>query len=189
MVLAEPAVQARIDSRVTDTVMADPDVQKAVDAVAMLPPRLQTFRPAIEDGARSVVSEGVQTVLTSPAFDTLITAALTSAQTQLVNGQPVTFTLGQAKALVPAQDRTGLAGQVLDLIPNDVGITVLTPADAPQLYTAIDLLASLWLWTGLLAIGAPIGALVVSRRYLRPRGTMPARLDSHALDRLGCPAR
>ncbi|NMH96986.1 SHOCT domain-containing protein [Pseudonocardia acidicola] len=168
VVLDQPAVQARLDAGVTDTIMAQPDVQKAIDdAVSVLPPRLQSFRPSIEDGARSLLSKGVQTVLTSPAFASLTTAALTSAHTQLVNGQSVTFTLGQAKALIPPQNRTGLAGQVINLIPSDIGVTVLTRADAPKLYTAIDLLKSLWLWTGLLAIAALIGALVVSHRTLR----------------------
>ena len=33
---------------------------------------------------------------------------------------------------MPASAKDGLAGQVLDLLPNDVGITIVTPADAPQ---------------------------------------------------------
>src|SRR3569833_4380163 len=40
-----PAVEARINDRVTTTVMSNPDVQDAIDAaVSVLPPRLQQFR-------------------------------------------------------------------------------------------------------------------------------------------------
>src|SRR5256885_1726020 len=81
----------------------------------------------------------------------LLTAeAVTPAHTELMNGQTVKFTLGQAKNLGPASARAGLAGQVLGLIPNDLGVTIITPADAPQVYNAIDLLKSIWLWMGLL---------------------------------------
>jgi hypothetical protein len=76
-----------------------------------------------------------------------------------------------AKDLVPDSARDGIAGQVLDLIPEDVGVTILTPADAPQVYTAIDLLRSAWWWLGLLALGTLAGALGVSRRR---RGTLRA---------------
>jgi hypothetical protein len=103
-------------------------------------------------------------LLTNDPFRPLTTAALTSAHDQLVNGQPVEFTLGQAKNLVPDSARDGIAGQVLDLIPNNVGVTILTPADAPQVYTAIDLLKSVWWWVGILALGTLAGALGVSRR-------------------------
>jgi hypothetical protein len=58
-------------------------------------------------------------------------------------------------------------GEVINLIPDDVGFTVLTPQQAPQLYTAIDLLKTLWLWVGLLGLAALIGALVISRRRRR----------------------
>jgi hypothetical protein len=171
-ILADPAVSARIESQVVDTIMARPVVQQAVDeAVAVLPPRLQQFKPTVEDGARNLLGQGVHAILTAPQFERLTSAAVRSAQTQLVNGQPVEFTLGQAKALVPAQDRTGLAGQVLDLIPDDVGFTVLTPAQAPRLYSAIDVLKTLWLWLGLLALGLLVAALLVSRR---PRRTLRA---------------
>jgi hypothetical protein len=164
-VLTNPAVQARLQSQVVDTVMANPDVQQAInEAVAVLPPRLQAFRPTVADGARNLLNTGVHTLLTAPAFTTVTSAALRSAQTQLINGQPVEFTLGQAKALVPPENRTGLAGQVLTLIPDNVGVTVLTKADAPQVYTAIDVLKSLWLWLGLAALGALAGALMISRR-------------------------
>src|SRR5438874_2716557 len=123
-ILSDPAVQATLESRVVATIMATPQVQQAIDqGVAVLPPGLRKFRPAIEDGARNLLGRGVQAILTSSAFSTLTTAALRNAQTQLLNGQPVTLTIGQAKALVPPQDRTGLGGQVLNLIPNDVGIT------------------------------------------------------------------
>jgi hypothetical protein len=150
------------------TIMANPDVQQAISqTVAVLPPRLQTFRPTIEDGAQNLLGRGVHVILTSPAFTRLTGEALRSAQTQLLNGQSVEFTLGQAKAVVPAQDRTGLAGQVLNLIPDNVGFTVVTKAQAPQLYTAIDLLKSLWLWLGLVSLAALAGALVVSRRRLK----------------------
>jgi hypothetical protein len=58
-------------------------------------------------------------------------------------------------------------GEVINLIPDDVGFTVLTPQQAPQLYTAIGLLKTLWLWVGLLGLAALIGALVISRRRRR----------------------
>ncbi|NMH76325.1 SHOCT domain-containing protein [Pseudonocardia xinjiangensis] len=94
-------------------------------------------------------------------------AVLRTAQTQILGGRPVGFTLGQAKALIPRQDVTGLAGQVVNLIPNDVGFTVLTPQEAPRIYTTIDVLKSLWLWVGLAALGILAGALAVSRQRLR----------------------
>jgi hypothetical protein len=167
-----PQVEARINARVTDTVMANPRVQQAIDdAIAVLPPRLQTFGPTVSDGVRSLVSAGVARVLTNDPFRPITDAALTSAHTQLVNGQPVRFTLGQAKDRVPASARDGIAGQVLDLLPNDVGVTILTPADAPQVYNAIDLLKSVWWWLGLVALATLAGALGVSRHR---RGTLRA---------------
>jgi hypothetical protein len=167
-ILADPAVSSRIESQVVDTVMATPDAQLAVnEAMAVLPPRLQVLRPTIEDGARSLLGTGVRTILSAPRFETLTAAALRSAQTQLLNGQTVEFTLGQAKARLPAQDKTGLAGQALDLIPNNVGITVLTKQQAPRLYTAIDLLKTLWLWAGLIGLALLVWALVLSRRRSR----------------------
>jgi hypothetical protein len=167
-ILADPAVQGAIDAKVVDTIMANPEVQGAVnDVAAMLPPRLQRFKPALEDEARDLLSSGVHAVLTSDRFSVLTETALRSAQTQLLAGQPVRFTLGQAKARIPQQDRTGLAGEVINLIPDNVGFTVLTPQQAPQLYTAIDLLKTLWLWVGLLGLAALIGALVLSRRRRR----------------------
>jgi hypothetical protein len=137
----------------------------------VLPPRLQQFRPTVENGIRSLISAGVQRLLTNDPFRSLTSAALTSAHDQLVNGQPVKFTLGQAKAQVPASLRDGIAGQVLNLLPNDVGVTIVTPADAPQLYNAIDLLKSVWWWLGLIALGTLAGALGISRRR---RGTLRA---------------
>ena len=167
-----PEVEARINERVTSTVMANPDVQDTVDqALSVLPPRLQQFRPTVENGIRSLVSAGVQRLLTNDPFRPLTSAAVTSAHTQLVNGQPVEFTLGQAKARVPDSLKDGIAGQVLDLLPNDVGVTIVTPADAPQLYNAIDLLKSAWWWLGLVWLGTLAGALTVSRRR---RGTLRA---------------
>ena len=167
-----PQVEARVTDRVTSTVMTNPDVQDAIDAaVAALPPRLQTFRPAVEDGIRSIISTGVARLLRNDPFRPLTEAAVTSAHTQLINGQPVKFTLGQAKNLVPASARDGLAGQVLGLIPNDLGVTILTPSDAPQVYNAIDLLKSIWLWMGILALATLAGALGVSRHR---RGTLRA---------------
>jgi hypothetical protein len=160
-----PEVEARINERVTATVMANPDVKQAIDdAIGVLPPRLQTFGSTVEEGIRSLVSAGVQRLLTNDPFRPITDAALTSAHDQLVNGQPVEFTLGQAKNLVPDSARDGIAGQVLDLLPNDVGVTILTPADAPQIYTAIDLLKSVWWWLGILALGTLAGALSLSRR-------------------------
>ena len=160
-----PQVEARINDRVTTTVMANPRVQQSIDdALTVLPPRLQAFRPTVENGIRSLISAGVQRLLTNDPFRPLTSAALTSAHSQLVNGQPVEFTLGQAKARVPASLKDGIAGQVLDLLPNDVGVTIVTPADAPQLYNAIDLLKSVWWWLGLIALGTLAGALGISRR-------------------------
>jgi hypothetical protein len=132
---------------------------------------LQTFRPTVEDGIRSIISTGVARLLRNDPFRPLTEAAVTSAHTQLINGQPVQFTLGQAKNLVPASARDGLAGQVLGLIPNDLGVTILTPSDAPQVYNAIDLLKSIWLWMGLIALATLAGALGVSRHR---RGTLRA---------------
>ncbi|HJQ47594.1 MAG TPA: hypothetical protein VJ870_14945 [Amycolatopsis sp.] len=164
-VINDPAVQARLESQVVTSVMANPDVQQAInDVVASLPPRLQTFRPTIENGAQNLLATGVHTILTSPAFSAVTTAALRSAQTQLINGQSVQFTIGQAKALVPPGAQTGLAGQVLALIPDNLGITVLTKQQAPQVYSAIDTLKVLWLWLGLAALAALAGALVISHR-------------------------
>ena len=101
----------------------------------------------------------MQRLLTNDPFRPLTEAALTTAHTQLVNGQPVRFTLGQAKERVPGLGQDGLAGQVLDLLPDNLGVTLITPADAPQLYNAIDLLKSLWWWVGLIALAALAGAL------------------------------
>src|SRR4051794_37784371 len=159
-----PAVEARIADRVTTTVMTNPDVQAAIDeAVTVLPDRLQRFRPTVENGIRSLISAGVSRLLTSDPFRPLTEAALVSAHDQLVAGQPVRFTLGQAKQLVPQSAQDGLAGQVLALLPDDVGVTVLTPADAPEVYNAIDLLKSVWWWLGLIALATLIGALGTSR--------------------------
>src|SRR3954452_13307079 len=167
-----PQVETRVNNQVTTTVMANPQVKDAIDqAVAVLPPRLQQFRPTVENGIRSLISAGVARLLTNDPFRPLTDAALTSAHDQLVNGQPVKFTLGQAKNLVPASARDGIAGQVLDLLPNDVGVTLLTPADAPQVYNAIDLLKSVWWWLGLLALATLAGALGLSRHR---RGTLRA---------------
>jgi hypothetical protein len=167
-----PEVEARITERVTTTVMANPEVQQAIDdAITVLPPRLQVFRSPVEEGIGSLVSAGVRRLLTDDPFRPLTQAALTSAHDQLVAGEPVRFTLGQAKERVPDSAKDGIAGQILDLLPDDVGVTILTPADAPQLYTAIDLLEDVWWWLGLLALGTLAGALGVSRRR---RGTLLA---------------
>ncbi|MDT7651733.1 MAG: hypothetical protein QOI36_3139, partial [Pseudonocardiales bacterium] len=167
-ILTDPAVAARVESQVVDTIMAKPEVQQAVDeAVSVLPPRAQIFRPAVQDGTRNLLSRGVELILTSPQFAGLTGAALRTAQAEVLGGQPVRFTLGQAKALIPPQDVTGLAGQVINLIPNDAGFTVLTPQEAPRVYAAIDLLKSLWLWAGLVALGVLAGALALSRQRMR----------------------
>jgi hypothetical protein len=167
-----PEVEARITDRVTTTVMTNPQVQDAVDeAVAVLPDRLQQFEPTVESGIRSVVSAGVQRLLTNDPFRPLTTAAMTSVHDQLVAGEAVEFTLGQAKERVPDSLRDGVAGQVLDLLPDDLGVTLLTPADSPQVYTAIDALESAWWWLGLVSLAALAGALSVSRR---PRGSLRA---------------
>ena len=167
VVLAEPAVQAWVASRVTDAVVT-PGVRHAGDELAaLLPPELQSYRPALDGGVRSTLGEGVRTLLAS---DSLSTPALASAHAQLAEGRPVRLTLGQGASSASAGFPIGQAGQLLDLLPNDLGVTVLTPQDAPLLYTVVDLLKVLWLWTGLLAIGALAGALVVSRRPLRTAG-------------------
>ncbi|HST97034.1 MAG TPA: hypothetical protein VLJ85_05275, partial [Geodermatophilus sp.] len=132
-----PEVEARITERVTTTVMANPEVQQAIDdAITVLPPRLQAFRSPVEEGIGSLVSAGVRRLLTDDPFRPLTRAALTSAHDQLIAGEPVRFTLGQAKDRVPDSAKNGIAGQILDLLPDNVGVTILTPADAPQLYTA-----------------------------------------------------
>jgi hypothetical protein len=169
--LAEPAVRAWVGSRLTDTV-----VQHAVDeTAALLPPELAGFWPAIEgpavedpivEGAvRPMVGVGIDALLTSDAFST---GALTSAHAQLLEGRPVQVTVGQAVSGGSTQDQVGPAAWLLDLLPDDIGVTVLNPQDAPHLYTAVELLKLLpwWLWSGLLAIAALVGALVVSRRPL-----------------------
>jgi hypothetical protein len=163
VVLAEPAVQAWVASRVTDAVVT-PGVRHVGDEVAaLLPPELQSFRPAFEGGVRSMLREGVRTLLAS---DSLSAPALASAHAQLAEGRAVRLTLGQAMSSASTGFPIGQAGQLLDLLPNDLGVTVLTPQDAPLVYTAVELLKLLWLWTGLLAIAALAGALVVSRRPL-----------------------
>src|SRR3954468_1404746 len=133
----QPQVQARITAQVTTTVMTNPRVVEAIDsAVAALPPGLQQFKPTVTNGVQSLVSAGVARLLSAQPFRSLTEAALTSAHQQLVNGQPVRFTLGQTKDLVPTSARDGLAGRVLDRLPNNVGVTIITPADAPQDYNA-----------------------------------------------------
>ena len=103
----------------------------------------------------------------------LTAAAVTSAHTQLVTGQPVRFTLGQAKARIPASARDGLAGQVLGLLPNDLGFTIVTPADAPQLYNTIDLFKSVWWWLGLIALTIVLTfVIMVVVLAVRPQGIM-----------------
>jgi hypothetical protein len=167
-----PEVEARINERVTTTVMENPRVQDAIDeAVAVLPERLQQFEPSVESGIRSVVSAGVQRLLSNDPFRPLTAAALTSAHDQLVNGQAVEFTLGMAKERVPASAQDGIAGQVLDLLPDDAGVTLLSPSSAPQAYSAIDLLRSAWWWLALLSAVTLAGALGVSHRR---RGTLRA---------------
>jgi hypothetical protein len=163
-----PPVQSRVTTQVTATVMTNPRVTDAIDsAVAALPPRLQQFKPTVTNGIQSLVSTGVRRLLSAQPFRPLTQAAVTSAHDQLVNGQPVRFTLGQAKARIPASAKDGLAGQVLDLLPNDVGVTLITPADAPRLYNAVDILKSLWWWVGLIGLALLAAALSISRRRRR----------------------
>ena len=167
-----PPVQSRVTTQVTATVMTNPRVTDAIDsAVAALPPRLQQFKPTVTNGIQSLVSTGVRRLLSAQPFRPLTEAAVTSAHDQLVNGQPVRFTLGQAKARVPASAKDGIAGQVLDLLPNDVGVTLITPADAPRLYNAVDILKSLWWWVGLIGLALLASALSISRHR---RGTLRA---------------
>ncbi|MGY1746945.1 hypothetical protein [Blastococcus sp. SYSU D00695] len=177
-----PAVEARITDRVTSTVMDDPEVQQAVDdGLTALPEGLQRFRPTVENGIRSLVAAGVTRLLTNDPFRPLTTAALTSAHDQLVAGRPVELTLGQAVDRVPDSLRDGLAGQVLDLLPRDVGVTLLSPAQSPEVYDAVDLLEDVWWWLGLIALATLAGALGVSRRR---RATLRAWAVTTAV--LGC---
>ncbi|MGY1792465.1 hypothetical protein ACI796_00625 [Geodermatophilus sp. SYSU D00525] len=167
-----PAVEDRVTEQVTATVMTNPEVQTAIDdVVAALPDRLQQYRSTVEGGVSSLVSAGVSRLLASDPFRPLTQSALTSAHDQLVAGEPVQFTLGQAKERIPASVQDGLAGQVLDLVPDDVGVTLLTPADNPEVYNGVDLLRSVWWWLGLLSLGLLAGALAVSRHR---RGTLRA---------------
>ncbi|MGY1753483.1 SHOCT domain-containing protein [Blastococcus sp. SYSU D01042] len=167
-----PEVEARVTQRVTETVMDNPEVQQAVDdALTALPEGLQRFRPTVENGIRTLVATGVARLLTNDPFRPLTTAAVTSAHEQLVSGEAVEFTLGQAKERVPESLQDGIAGQVLELLPDDVGVTLLSPAESPEIYDAIDLLESVWWWLGLLALACLAGALGVSRRG---RGTLRA---------------
>lgn len=167
-----PQVQSRVTEQVTTTVMTNPRVTEAIDsAMTVLPPGLQQFKPTVTNGIRSLVSTGVSRLLSAQPFRPLTEAAITTAHQQLVSGQPVQFTLGQAKARVPASARTGLAGQVLNLLPDNLGITLITPADAPRLYNAIDVLKSLWWWVGLIGLAGLAGALGISRYR---RGTLRA---------------
>ncbi|MGY1779983.1 hypothetical protein [Geodermatophilus sp. SYSU D01036] len=167
-----PAVEARVTEQVTTTVMATSEVQTAIDdVVAALPERLQTYRSTVEGGVSSLVSAGVSRLLASDPFRPLTEAALTSAHDQLVAGEAVRFTLGQAKDRIPDSVREGIAGQVLDLVPDDVGVTLLTPAQNPEVYNAVDLLRSVWWWLGLVSLGTLAGALAVSRHR---RGTLRA---------------
>ncbi|MGY1829398.1 hypothetical protein ACI8AA_03100 [Geodermatophilus sp. SYSU D01180] len=167
-----PAVEARVTEQVTATVMANPEVQTAIDDVVVaLPDRLQQYRSTVEGGVSSLVSAGVSRLLASDPFRPLTESALTSAHDQLVAGEPVQFTLGQAKERIPASVQDGLAGQVLDLVPDDVGVTLLTPAQSPEVYNAVDLLRSVWWWLGLVSLGTLAGALAVSRHR---RGTVRA---------------
>jgi hypothetical protein len=68
-IVDRPQVEARINDQVTTTVMANPTVQEAITQVVdQLPPRLQSFGPTVQDGVRSVVSAGVQRLLTNEPF-------------------------------------------------------------------------------------------------------------------------
>lgn len=177
-----PEVEARITDRVTETVMENPEVQQAVDdALEALPEGLQRFRPTVENGIRTLVATGVTRLLTNDPFRPLTTAAVTSAHDQLVSGEAVEFTLGQAKERVPESLQDGIAGQVLELLPDDVGVTLLSPADSPAVYDALDLLESVWWWFALIALACLAGALGISRRR---RGTLRAWAVTTAV--LGC---
>ncbi|WP_029432185.1 SHOCT domain-containing protein [Blastococcus sp. URHD0036] len=165
-------VEARITERVTDTVMTNAEVQQAIeDGVDALPDGLQRFRGTVETGVRSLIVAGVTRLLADDPFRPLATAAITSVHDQLVAGESLEFTLGQAKDRVPDSLRDGLAGQVLELLPDDVGVTLLSPEKTPQVYDAVDLLKSVWWWFGLVAVAALAGALGTSRRR---RGTLRA---------------
>lgn len=167
-VMQDKAVQARVTDQVVTAIMARPRVQTAINqTVQKLPPALQQFKPSIVNGVQSLLTTGVRTVLTSAAFDQVVRTALTNAHSQLVAGQDIRFSIGDAKAALPASAKSGVVGQILSLIPSNVGITVLQKSQAPQLYSALDLLKRLWLWLGLVAAGALAGALVVSHRRRR----------------------
>src|SRR4051812_4822823 len=160
-----PEVQARVTQEVTETVMTNPRVTAAIDsAVAALPSGLQPFKRTVTNGIESLVSTGVRKLLSAQPFRPLTRAAVTSAHEQLVAGEAVRFTLGQAKARIPASAKDGIAGQVLDLLPNDVGITLVTPANAPRLYNAVNVLKSVWWWVGLVGLALLAAALGISHR-------------------------
>src|SRR4051794_21477259 len=167
-IMDQPQVRARLASGTADRIINNPNVQTVVDqAVAGLPPILQRFRPTVADGVRTLITTGAQQLIAAEPFRPLTRAALASAHDQLVNGQPVRFTLGQAKDRLPASVKTGLAGQVLDLIPSNAGVTLIAPEDAPVLYLSVNLLKIAWWVAGLVAIVALAGALLISHRRRR----------------------
>src|SRR3954449_12443285 len=97
-IIAQPQVQARLAAGTAERIVDSPKVQAVVDeATAGLPPILQRFRPTVADGIRSLITTGAGQLLAAQPFRPLARAALASAHQQLVNGQPVRFTLGQAK--------------------------------------------------------------------------------------------
>src|SRR3954452_8926137 len=164
-IIDQPQVQARLAAGTAERIVGSPKVKAVVDeATAGLPPILQRFRPTVADGVKSLITTGAGQLLAAQPFRPLARAALTSAHQQLVNGQEVRFTLGQAKDRLPASVKTGLAGQVLDLIPSDAGVTLISPNDAPMLYLSLNLLKVAWWVAGLVAILALAGALVISHR-------------------------
>ncbi len=164
----DPAVRARVTQQIVNGILTQPKVKAAVNqAIATLPPALQTFKPNLQSGVRSLLTTGVNALLTTSAFQQLTRSAVTVAHNDLVAGKDIRFTVGDARQAAPASARNGPAGQLLSLVPDNVGVTVLQKSQAPQLYSAINVLKSLWLWAGLVALVSFAGAVAVSHRRRR----------------------
>src|SRR3712207_9020164 len=77
------------------------------------PPRSTLFPYTTLFRSRSLVSTGVQRLLTNDPFRPLTSAALTSAHGQLVAGQPVEFTLRSEEHTSELQSRQYLVCRLL----------------------------------------------------------------------------
>ena len=118
--------------------MANPDVQGVIDdAVSALPPRLQTFRATVEDGIRSLVATGVR-----PAAHQRPVPPDHERRAHLrprpAGQRPVRWSSRSARRRTSCRPRPGTASPARSsaLLPDDVGVTLVTPADAPQVYNA-----------------------------------------------------